>query len=183
MTLPPSFSFIHLVTMPTHARGRKWQKGNCKIKNDPPPPHTHTHRYWKCRYINYTFLITPNNFRSRDSSVSIVTVPWAGWSGFASCQGQKIFFFLQNVETSCWAHAALFHCVPGAYSQGLKWPGSEAEVKNKRNCTSSFPVCLIHGRHMDSLTIYIYQIVIHKQVSRIPTPLIFMEVTLGVSTC
>jgi hypothetical protein len=90
---------------------------------------------------------------------------------------------LQNLEASCWAHATLFHCVPGAYSQELKQPGSEAEVKNERNCTSSFPVRLIHGRPMDSLTIYIYQIVVHKQVSRIPTPLIFMEVTLGVSTC
>jgi len=97
--------------------------------------------------------------------------------------GAKDFSFLQNVETSCWAQAALFHCVPGASSQGLKWPGSEAEVKNERNSTSSFPVCLSHGRQTNSLTIYVYQVVVHKQMARIPSPLIFMEVTLCVSIC
>ena len=76
-----------------------------------------------------------------------------------------------DVETNCWVHAALFQCVPGASSLGLKWPGSEAGVKNERKYISSFLVCHIRGRHMDNLTIIVYQIVVHEQLARIPTAL------------
>jgi hypothetical protein len=86
-------------------------------------------------------------FKSRDSTVSIVTRLWASRHGFRTPATAIHFCILQSIQTCCGDHPV--SCSMGS-SPGVKRPGPEihhappssTDVKNKWNYTSAPPVCL-----------------------------------------